>query len=89
MPMAEQRPFSKWHPVWIAVVVTVVCTGILTLLIYDRWSRPEVKPPELARSTTTGQAANSAGAKVLPTNPKLRVEPTPPAPRPVQPANPN
>ena len=87
--MAEHGRFSEWHPVWIAIIAAVVCAAILTLLIYDRWSRPEVKPPELARSTTTGQAANSAGAKVLPTDPKLRVEPTPPAPRPVQPANPN
>jgi hypothetical protein len=87
--MTEHGRFSKLHPAWVAGVVAVVCAAILTLLIYDRWSRPKVKPAELARSTTTGQAANSAGAKVLPTDPKLRIEPTPPAPRPVQPANPN
>ena len=87
--MTEHGRFSKLHPAWVAGVVAVVCAAILTLLIYDRWSRPEVKPPELARSTTTGQAAKSAGAKVLPTDPKLRVEPTPSAPRQAQPANPN
>ena len=87
--MAEHRRFSGWHPVWIAGIVAVVCAAILTLLIYDRWSRPDVKPPEVARSTTTAHAATSAGAKVLPTDPKLRVVPAPVKSEPEQPANPN
>jgi hypothetical protein len=87
--MAEERRFSGAHPAVIAVVLAFVCAVILTLLIYDRWSHPDVTHPEVARTTTTGQAADSAGAKPLPTDPKLRVEPTPAAPRPVQPANPN
>ena len=87
--MAEERRFSGAHPAVIAVVLAFVCAVILTLLIYDRWSHPDVKPSEVATTTTTGQAADSAGAKLLPTDPKLRVEPTPAAPRPVQPANPN
>ena len=88
MPMAEQRHFRGTDPAVIAVVLAFVCAVILTLLIHDRWSRPAVKPPEVAKATTTGQAAQSAGAKVLPTDPNLRVEPTPAAPGPVQPANP-
>jgi hypothetical protein len=87
--MAAERRFSGLHPAVIALVLAFACAAILTLLIYDRWSRPEVRPPELASRTTTGQAAHSAGAKVLPTDPKLQVEPTPAAPRPVQPANPD
>ena len=86
--MAEQRHFRGTHPAVIAVVLAFVCAVILTLLIHDRWSRPEIKPPEVANATTTGQAAHSAGATVLPTDPKLRVEPTPAGPKPVQPANP-
>jgi len=86
--MAEQRHFRGTHPAVIAGVLALVCAVILTLLIHDRWSRPDVKPPEVASTTTTGQAARSAGATVLPTEPKLRVEPTPAAPGPVQPANP-
>ncbi len=86
--MAEQRHFSGLHPAVIAGVLAFVCAVILTLLIHDRWSRTDVKPPEVSKTTTTGQAADSAGAKILPTDPKLRVEPTPSAPRPVQPANP-
>ena len=86
--MAKQRRFEGMHPAVIAVVLAFACAVILTLLIHDRWSRPAVKPPEVAQRTTTGQAAQSAGAKVLPTDPKLHVEPTPAAPGPVQPANP-
>ena len=86
--MAEQRRFRGTHPVAIALVLALACAIILTILIHDRWSRPAVKPPEVAKATTTGQAARAAGAKVLPTDPKLRVEPTPASPGPVQPANP-
>ncbi|WP_024519229.1 hypothetical protein [Bradyrhizobium sp. Tv2a-2] len=86
--MAEQRRFSGSHPALIAGVLAFACAVILILLIHDRWSRPDVKPAEVASTTTTGQAAHSAGAKVLPTDPKLSVEPTPAAPKPVQPANP-
>jgi hypothetical protein len=86
--MAEQRHFRGMHPAAIAVVLAFVCAVILTLLIHDRWSRPEIKPPEVASTTTTGQAARAASATVLPTDPKLRIEPTPAAPPPVQPANP-
>jgi hypothetical protein len=86
--MAEQRHFSGSHPALIAGVLAFVCAVILTLLIHDRWSRPDAKPAEVASTTTTGQAAHSAGAQVLPTDPKLHVEPTPASPGPVQPAVP-
>jgi type IV secretory pathway VirB10-like protein len=87
--MAEPRHFSRLGPAIVAVAVALVCVTFLVLLVRDRWIRPDVKPPELAQSTATGQAANSAGAKVMPTEPKLTVEPKPAAPPPVQPANPN
>ena len=86
--MAEQRRFRGTHPAAIALVVALACAIILTILIHDRWSRTAVKPSEVAKTTQTGQAAQSAGAKVLPTDPKLQGEPTPAAPGPVQPANP-
>jgi hypothetical protein len=66
-----------------------VCAGVLALLVRDRWNRPEIKTAEQVRSATTGQAAQAAGARVLPTDPKLAVEPTPAGPKPAQPANPN
>jgi hypothetical protein len=61
--MAEERRFSGFHPAVIAGVLAFACAVILTLLVYDRWSRPDVKPPEVAQRTTTGQAAHSAGAR--------------------------
>jgi hypothetical protein len=73
----------------ISLAVALVCTGVLALLVRDRWNRPEVKPAEQARYATTGQAAQAAGARVLPTDPKLAVEPAPVGPNPAQPANPN
>ena len=87
--MAEPRHFNRLGPAIVAVAIALVCMAFLVLLVRDRWNRPDVKPPEVAQSTTTGQAANSAGAKMLPTEPKLTVEPKPAAPPPVQPANPN
>jgi hypothetical protein len=73
----------------ISFAVALVCVGILAMLVRDRWNRPDVKPPEQAREATTGQAAGAAGARVLQTDPKLAVEPTPVGPKPAQPANPD
>jgi hypothetical protein len=73
----------------IAAVVAVVCFGALALVVRSNLKHPELKPPEVANSTTTGQAARSAGAQVLPTEPKPSISPTPAGPPPVQPSNPN
>jgi hypothetical protein len=69
--------------------VALICVGVLVMLIRDRWNRPELKNAEQARYATTGQAAGAAGARVLPTDPKLAVEPAPAGPKQAQPANPN
>jgi ABC-type Na+ efflux pump permease subunit len=73
----------------ISFAIALVCVGVLALLVRDRWNSPEIKTAEQARSTTTGQAAQAAGASVLPTDPKLMVEPAPAGPKQAQPANPN
>jgi hypothetical protein len=73
----------------ISVLIAFVCVGLLALLVRDRWNPPEVKTADQARYATTGQAARSAGAQVLQTDPKLTVEPTPSGPKQAQPANPN
>jgi hypothetical protein len=84
---------SHWHTraglAAISFAVALLCAGILALLVRDRWHSPEIKTAEQARYGTTGQAAQSAGARVLPTDPKLTVEPTPAGPKQAQPANPN
>lgn len=73
----------------ISLAIALVCAGLLTLLVRDRWNRPELKSAEQARYATTGEAAEAAGAKVVPTDPKLAVEPTQAGPDQAQPANPN
>jgi hypothetical protein len=73
----------------ISFAVALVCVGVLIMLVRDRWNRPELKSADQARYATTGQAADAAGARVLPTDPKLAVEPAAPGPKQAQPANPN
>jgi hypothetical protein len=73
----------------ISFAVAIVCVGVLVLLVRDRWNRPEVKTVEQVRYGTTGQASQSAGARMSPTDPKLAVEPAPAGPKQAQPANPN
>jgi hypothetical protein len=74
-------------PVVIAVAVAVL--GILAMLIVDHgpWSRPHIQTAEMANYTTTGAAAQAAGATVTPTEPKPQIEPVAPGPKPVHPAN--
>jgi len=75
------------HPVVIALAIAIV--GVLGMLIVDHgpWSRPHVQTADMASNGTTHDAARSAGAAVAPTAPKTALEPEPPGPKPVQPAN--
>ena len=75
-------------PLMIAIAVAVF--GVLGMLIVDHgpWNKPKVQPAHMASYSTTGEAARAVGAKVLPTEPRLQVEPEPPMPKPVHPANP-
>jgi hypothetical protein len=81
---AKQRIGS---PVVIALAVAVL--GMLAMLIVDHgpWSRPHIQTAETANYTTTGAAAQAAGAAVTPTAPKPQLEPIAPGPKPAQPAN--
>jgi hypothetical protein len=75
-------------PLKIAIAVAVL--GVLGMLIvdYGPWNKPKVQPAFLASYSSTGEAARAAGAQITPTEPKLRVEPEPPVPKPVHPVNP-
>ena len=75
-------------PLKAAIAVAVL--GMLALLIVDHgpWSKPKVQPAFMASYSSTGEAARAVGAKVIPTEPKLQVEPEPPVPKPVHPVNP-
>jgi hypothetical protein len=59
------------------------------MLVVDHgpWSKPKVQHPMVANYSTTGEAARASGAQVMPTERKLDVEPNPPVPKPVHPAN--
>jgi hypothetical protein len=74
-------------PLKVAIAVAVL--GVLSMLVVDHgpWSKPKVQHPMVANYSTTGEAARAAGAQVMPTEPKLDVEPNPPVPKPVHPAN--
>jgi hypothetical protein len=75
-------------PLMVAIGVAVF--GVMSMLIVDHgpWSKPKVQHPVVANYSTTGEAARAAGAQVIPTEPKLEVEPDPPVPKPVHPVNP-
>jgi hypothetical protein len=72
------------------VAMLVAALGVLGMLIVDHgpWNKPKVQPAFMANYSSTGEAARAAGANVMPTEPKLQVEPEPPVPKPVHPVNP-
>jgi hypothetical protein len=87
--VSYHKDSSRMVPAIISLAIAIACAVILTAMIRDRWHEPELKSAYQAQHETTGSAANKAGAKLVPTDPKLAVEPTPAAPGPVQPSNPN
>jgi len=74
----------------LAIAIAVAILGVLGMLIVDHgpWNKPHVKTAAVSNSTTTGDAARDAGATVIQTEPKRRLEPDAPGPKPVHPANP-
>jgi hypothetical protein len=70
------------RPLAIAAAVAVLSVLAFLMVEFGPWNR---QAPD---REATREAAQSAGAKVIPTQPKLAVEPTPPGPKPVQPASP-
>jgi hypothetical protein len=88
MNMTEDR-LSRAGGAPLKVAIAVAVLGVLSMLVVDHgpWSKPKVQHPMVANYSTTGEAARAVGAKVIPTEPKLDVEPNPPVPKPVHPAN--
>jgi hypothetical protein len=76
------------QPVTVATAVAIF--GVLAMLLVDHgpWSHPTPQPAQVAHYHTTGAAAHAVGAQVTPTEPKAEIEPTPPGPKPAQPADP-
>lgn len=79
---------SGGGPLKVAIAVAIL--GVLGMLIVDHgpWNKPKMQPTFMTSYSSTGEAARAAGAKVMPTEPKLQVEPEPPVPKPVHPVNP-
>ena len=87
--MSERPHIDRPWLAALSAAIALVCIVVLTMQIRDRWHPPEIKSADEARHTTTGQVAHNAGAKILPTDPSLSVEPAPAGPKQAQPANPN
>lgn len=80
---------SRVVPATISFILSVVCVIAIVFLVRDRWNHPDVRSTEQAEHTTTGDATRKAGAKLVPGEPKLKIEPSPSGPAPVQSANPD
>ena len=74
-------------PLMVAIAIAIL--GVLGILIvdYHLW-KPKAQPAVIASYNTTDEAARAAGARVVPTEPRLQVEPDPAGPKPVHPVNP-
>lgn len=70
------------RPLLIAAAVAVVSAAVFLIVEFGPWTRVAAVPPNPA---ATKAAAQAAGATVIPTQPKLEVEPNPPGPKPVEP----
>ena len=79
---------SGGAPLKVAIAVAVL--GVLGILIvdYEILNKPKIQHPVIATYSNTGEAARAAGAQVMPSEPKLQVEPEPPVPKPIHPVNP-
>ncbi len=86
--MHERPHIDRARLAALAAAIALSCIVVLTLQIRDRWQSPEIKSAYQAEHSTTGQAARNSGASVVPTDPKLSVEPSPDGPKQAQPANP-
>lgn len=87
--MHERPHVNRARLAAIAVAIALISIVALWVQTRDRWSSPEIKSAEQAEHATTGENVRAAGARILPTDPKLAVEPPPTEPKQVQPANPS
>jgi hypothetical protein len=73
----------------VVVALMVAAFGIVGMLLVDHgpWNKPHLKTAQVNYGTTSA-AAKAVGATVTPTAPKPAIEPIPPGPKPVAPANP-
>ncbi len=80
---------SNWtfrSPLGVAVVVAVFSVSALLIVDHGPWNKPHLRTA-LINYGTTSAAAQAAGARVMPTEPKSPLEPDPSGPKPVTPVN--
>jgi len=83
----RHRSRTGGTPLMVAIAVAVLGVFGTVVVDYYLW-KPKVQPAVIANYNTTGEAARAAGAQVVPTDPRLQVEPDPAGPKPVHPVNP-
>jgi hypothetical protein len=89
-PGMHERPhINRIGLAMISLAIAFACAAVLVMQVRDRWNSPEVKTAAEAQTTTTGQTARQAGARISQTEPNPAVEPDPAGPKPAQPAHPN
>jgi hypothetical protein len=71
------------RPLAIAAAIAVISTAAFLIVEFGPGKHRQAPDSEATKA-----AAQSAGATVIPTQPKLAVEPVPPGPKPVQPPAP-
>jgi len=74
----RKQDLSK--PLTIAAAVVAMVAATFIIVEFGPWTR------QAPNREATKAVAESAGAKVTPTKPKSPIEPTPPGPRPIEPA---
>lgn len=84
---------STWNSTWtirspLGVAMAVAVFSVSALLVVDHgpWNKPHLRTA-LINYGTTSAAAQAAGARILPTEPKSPLEPDPSGPKPVAPVN--
>jgi hypothetical protein len=87
--LRQDHPKRRGGPP-LATAIAIAVAGVLGMLIVDHgpWNKPKVQTAAVASDGTTGDAARAAGATVMPTEPKPRLEHDAPGPKPVHSANP-
>ena len=87
---AIENHSTRYGGIPLLVAMAIAVLGVLGMLIVDHgsWNKPKVQTAAMAHYSTTGEAARAVGASVTPSAPKLQLEPDPPGPKPVHPANP-
>jgi len=73
----------------LAIAIAIAIAGVVGMLIVDHgpWNKPKIQRAAMAHDRSTGEAARAVGEVVAPTEPRPQVEPDPPGPKPVHPAN--